>query len=75
MVCNDVGLESPTYDLSLRANAKQSSETGATHVALCDDIGDNLTRHPELDSGSINVDIEPLSCLTGTLSPSGTIVR
>ena len=24
---------------SLRANAKQSSETGATHVALCDNIG------------------------------------
>ena len=28
--------------------AKQSSETGATHVALCDNIGYNLTCHPEL---------------------------
>ena len=26
--------------------------------------------HPEFNSGSINVDIEPLSCLTGSLSPS-----
>ena len=49
MVGNDVVLESPTYRSfkfwyrdfcsSLRANAKQSSETGATHVALCDNIG------------------------------------
>ena len=27
-------------------------EPGATHVALCDKIGNNFTRHPELDSGS-----------------------
>ena len=32
------------------------TELGATHVALCDNIGDNFTRHPELDSGSINAD-------------------
>ena len=30
--------------------AKQSSETGATHVVLCDNIGDNLTCPPELDA-------------------------
>ena len=34
----------------MRAKAKQFSETGATHVALYDDIGDNLTCHPELDA-------------------------
>ncbi len=49
MVCNDVGLKSQTHRSfkfwyrdfcsSLRANAKQSSETGATHVALCDSVG------------------------------------
>jgi len=31
-----------------------SPELGAMHIAHCDNIGDNLTRYPELDSGSIN---------------------
>ena len=33
----------------------------ATHVTLCNNIGDNLACHPELDSWSINADIEPLT--------------
>mgnify|MGYP007004245525 CR=1 FL=1 len=28
-----------------------------THVAPCDNIGDNLTCHPEFNSGSINADV------------------
>ena len=27
-------------------------EPGATYVAICDKIGNNFTRHPELDLGS-----------------------
>ena len=29
--------------MQICTRAKQSSETGATHVVLCDNIGDNLT--------------------------------
>ena len=35
--------------------AKQSSETGAKHVVLCDNIGDNLTCHPELDATHVTL--------------------
>ena len=70
--------------LSLRRESKRSSETsyacerGLSHELKnrldCHAIARNdvkIARHPELDSGAINADFEPLSCLSGTLSPSG----
>ena len=69
---------------SLLGESKRSSETsyacerGLSHELKnrldCHAIARNdvkIARHPELDSGAINADFEPLSCLSGTLSPSG----
>ena len=96
MVCNDVGLESPTYRSfkfwyrdfcsSLRANAKQSRETVITRsdkrrsnliqnekdeiaTFRCTPLAMTENYHAELVS--VSQSIEPLSCLSGTLSPSG----
>lgn len=35
--------------------AKQSSDTGATHVVLCNNIGDNVTCPPELDATHVTL--------------------
>ena len=69
---------------SLLGESKRSSETsyacerGLSHELKnrldCHAIARNdvkIARHPELDSGAINADFEPLSCLSGTLSPGG----